>query len=244
MTMLGKILVLINFAFSVTALTVAAMLYINHIDWTEGTEKEPGKLRPVIERIKEKWAGITAAEPSWRDVHANLLEQERLRVADRVFYDGELRHALSGATAANPAREVVYNNGVIVPPYDPKTKQLRPQMRAASDPFNRPLASLDFYMKAEQEKVVAVTQEQLKLRELVDEDTRLATLLKPPEPAKGLRQRIEDEKVKIKLVDKELAIIRPLLVNTSVESELVLKRRQALETRIKELSACVHGSGR
>jgi hypothetical protein len=58
-----------------------------------------------------------------------------------------------------------------------------------------------------------------------------------------LRQRIEDEKVKVKLADEEQAILKPLLVNTAVEAELILRRREMLEQRIKELTGVGVASG-
>src|SRR5579872_6395172 len=90
MTLLGKILVLTNFALSVVALMWAMMLYYNRIDWTEGTKEKPGELRARKERLAELWENMKPADAAWRDVRAQLLEQEGFRADDRPWYLKEL----------------------------------------------------------------------------------------------------------------------------------------------------------
>jgi hypothetical protein len=52
---------------------------------------------------------------------------------------------------------------------------------------------------------------------------------------RGLQRRIEDERAKDADVLAEQKLIRPLLINTVVESELIFKRKTQLERRIEEL---------
>jgi hypothetical protein len=52
---------------------------------------------------------------------------------------------------------------------------------------------------------------------------------------RGLQKRIEDERAKDADVVAEQKLIRPLLINTVVESELIFKRKTQLERRIEEL---------
>jgi hypothetical protein len=234
MTLFSKILVVTLFGLSVVVMTWAMMFYIHREDLSEKT----GKLKPRKEHVAELWEGVRAADASYRGNRADVLAQERYRIADRPWYDAELKHALSGATAANPVREPVFNNGVlVVAAVDAQNpKHVRPQLVPAKDAFGRPLESLVANLAAEQKKVADLVARQVELVTLIKQDTELTEQLVPP-VGKGLRQRIEDEKVKIKLMDEELAIIRPLLVNTTVESELILRRREMLEARIKELTA-------
>src|SRR5437879_2491224 len=98
MTLLGKILVLVNFALSVMVMVWAMMLRVDHVDWTLGTKDQPGELAPRDARVKDAWASLAAAEASWRDNRADVLEQEDFRVADRPWYEAELKHARSEAT--------------------------------------------------------------------------------------------------------------------------------------------------
>ena len=52
---------------------------------------------------------------------------------------------------------------------------------------------------------------------------------------KGLHQRLEDEKAKRQGVIAELKRVKPRLVNTVVEGQLILNRQKQLESRIDEL---------
>jgi hypothetical protein len=101
-----------------------------------------------------------------------------------------------------------------------------------------------------------ITDEETRLKNAVDKDIELteqmtgkmdpaSIVIDPatmrPDPAqvrfitKGLHQRILDEKDKLAKVKREITIIEPLYVNALVDSELVVKRRNQLETRLTEL---------
>jgi hypothetical protein len=171
-------------------------------------------------------------------VHGELLDQENYRAADRSWYLTEKEHARSGATdMPPPARTVTFAQGILVlAPVENQPKHLRPKMVDATDNFNRPLASQKWYNDAESKKRDALVAQQKKLEELIQKHRELSDLLKPPD-GKGLLQRIEDEKVKVKNVDEELAIVQPLRINTAVENELILRRDKMLRARIEELKA-------
>jgi hypothetical protein len=254
MTLFGKILVLVNFGLSVMVLVWAMAMYYGHIDWTDA-KGDPNKVPPVPpgelkvrkDRVAEALAALGAADVSWREQRAELPRQEGYRVADRAWYADELKHARSEANAQNPAREIaVDDKGLItLAPVDPQGQpgHVRPKLKnATEDDPKRPLLSLDANLKREQEQQLALAGEEKKLQDLIEENRRLTELLTPKE-GKGLRQRIEDEKVKVKLADEEQAILKPLLVNTAVESELILRRREMLERRLKELSGVGVASG-
>ena len=68
-------------------------------------------------------------------------------------------------------------------------------------------------------------------------DTQLTNELAgdPVKRSKGLRQRINDERAKRADVVAEADFVRPLLINTVVESELILKRQKSLRARVGEL---------
>ena len=236
MTLFGKILVLTNVALSVMAMVWAMLFYFERIDWTDSKE---GTLTPRKARVAELWSGIRGSEASWREVHGDIIEQEGYRAADRPWYTAEVTLARTGATDMNPAHTVVYTKGVLdTEPVKNEPKHLRPKMVPAKDDLGGNLASLTSYSKVESDKRAEVIKLALKLQMLVDEDKRLTNLLKPEE-GKGLRQRIEDEKVKVKHVDEELAIVGPLKVNTRIENDKVLSRDDEMRKRIKELKAAL-----
>jgi hypothetical protein len=240
-SMIGKIMVVVHFGLSVLVMALAILFYALHIDWSEGQQKGAVKVEGEMvarkARVKDQWEKWNPAWAAWKDTRSNVLDQEAYRVADTGWYDTELRHATSVATDMNPVREPEYANGVLqlVPVDKTKPLHLRPKLKDAKDDQGKPLANLEYYRKDEVAKLAALIDEVKKLNDLVEETTRLTDLLTPPQ-GKGLRQRIEDEKVKIKLADEELAIMRPLLINTAVESELMLRRRDMLRARIEELS--------
>jgi hypothetical protein len=246
MTLLGKILVLVNFGLSVMVLVWAMALYFGHIDWTDAKGEPsksppvpPGELKVRKDRVSDAWAALASADASWRANRADLLEQETYRVADRAWYDAELKHARSGAGDKSPAREIALDKdkgGMVLDPADAQNpRHKRPRLKNATDDANQPLVSLDENLRREKQQRDDLKKAEKKLADLIEETNQQTELL-TPEKGKGLRQRIEDEKVKIALADEELAIIKPLLVNTAVESELILRRRQMLEARIKELT--------
>jgi hypothetical protein len=244
MTLLGKILVLVNFGLSVMVLVWAMSLYYGHIDLSDNAKPEPGQLKLRKDRITDALAAGGSGDVSWRENRSAVLAQEADRVGDRVWYEGELQHARSGADDKKPAREIAFDNGLMaLDPVDPqKPRHVRPRMKNAKDAAGGNLVSLDEYLKREQQQRLALAEAEKKLQDLIEEATRLTERLTPKQ-GKGLRQRIEDEKVKVKLADEEQAILKPLLVNTAVEAELILRRREMLERRIKELSEVGVASG-
>ena len=71
----------------------------------------------------------------------------------------------------------------------------------------------------------------------IQEDIRLTNLLTGTmdPPKKGLRQLLVDERDKRVDLDSEYLSVRPLFINTAVESELVRRRYDSMQGRINEL---------
>jgi hypothetical protein len=105
-------------------------------------------------------------------------------------------------------------------------------MVAAKDRSGNPLRSLTRYDADIDAKLKEIGVVLMKYDALVKEDAELTQRMLGP---KGLQQRLIDERVKRDNVLKEQDLVKPLLVNTVVDSELILKRTKALEERIKEL---------
>jgi hypothetical protein len=133
-------------------------------------------------------------------------------------------------------------------------------MRQVNDRFGQPLLSYEAYDKKEQATNTAIDLENERYYKAVEEDMRLTARLLgrdeaapivsnklPPEQAaplldslkdldrKGLRQRLKEEQIKHANVLVEIEFLKPLLVNNTVEGQLILKRTKALEERVKEL---------
>jgi hypothetical protein len=237
MTLFGKLLVLFTLVISLVMMGLGLAVYTNRIDWTDRQPKDGdpgGELAQREAEAKRLWNELRLAESGWRLRQAALARDEERRVQDRAWYQGQLTHLRSGANANSPAREVVFNNGVPVP--DPRNPSL-PQMRPAADRAGQPLMSLAWYDSRDE----AIHKETLaavdRFKKLVEQDTQLTNELvgDPIKRTKGLRQRINDERIKRADVVAEADFVRPLLINTVVESELILKRQKSLRARVSEL---------
>jgi hypothetical protein len=236
MTLFGKLLVLFTVAVSLLMMGFALAVATNRVDFGDRQSKEgdPGGL--VTQRdaeIKQLRDKLGAALSGWQVHQAALARAERQRVDDRLWYHAQLVH-LHTAAANDPCREVVFERGVPVP--DPQNAG-RPRMVPAKDAAGQPLLSLAAYDKQDE----AIHKETLaavdKFHKAVERDTQLTNELAgdPLKRTKGLRQRINDERVKQNDVVAEADFIRPLLINTVVESELILKRQKSLRARVSEL---------
>jgi hypothetical protein len=75
------------------------------------------------------------------------------------------------------------------------------------------------------------------LNKQLEEDQRLTNILTGTADKRGLRQQLLDERAKRAGIEAEIAAVRPLFVNTAVETDLVQKRLQSLQDRIVELKA-------
>lgn len=235
MTNFGKALVYLNLVLSVMMAAGALALWTNRIDFTSTKGKEgqaDGLLasrQAQITDLKSPIANLGTAEASWLGAHNYLIAQEATRVEDQKWYDAEMDHLRTGAKETDPARTIDFDKGL--PRLDAKG---RPKMVAAKDRSGNPLRSRTRYDADIDAKLKEISVVLMKYDALVKEDTELTQRMLGP---KGLQQRLIDERVKRDNVLKEQDLVKPLLVNTVVDSELILKRTKALEARIKELKS-------
>jgi hypothetical protein len=237
MTLFGKLLVLGTLAVSLLMMTFALAVWTNRIDWTDRPAKEGdpgGELAQRDAEAKRLWGELRLAESGWRLRQAALARDEAQRVQDRLWYQTELAHLRTTATPNNPCRAVVAPRGVPVPD---QRNPSRPQMAAATDQGGQPLASLAFYNGQDEQLTKDLLAVADNLKKAAEADTRLTNELvgDPLKRTKGLRQRINDERAKRTAVVAEADFVRPLLINTVVESELILKRQKSLRARVGEL---------
>ena len=237
MTLFGKLLVLFTLAVSLLMMGFGLALWTNRIDWTDtkGKEGDPGgELARRDAEARRLWGELRLAESGWALSRDALARDEEQRVKDRAWFRGELAHLKTGATENNPGREVVFVKGVPVP--NPRNFG-RPQTQPAKDDAGQPLRSLAYYDQADeqihQQTLAAVDR----FKKAVELDTQLTNELAgdPVKRTKGLRTRINDERAKRADVVAEEDFVRPLLINTVVEAELILKRQKSLRARVSEL---------
>src|SRR4051812_43155826 len=115
MTTFGRILVLVNLVLSVSVMVWALGLYANRIDWSDQkgrADQPPGELAKRQARIDELVNAIRPAEAAWAKPRTEILALEKQRSGDRAWYLAEVEQMRSSATAANPARRVVYDRGI------------------------------------------------------------------------------------------------------------------------------------
>jgi hypothetical protein len=243
MTLFGKIVVVLNLVLSLLMAAWALGLWTNRIDWSnnKGADLQPpGELTLRKAEAERAWNEAPGGFAAYRDAKAALFAREDGkedgkdgRAADRNWYAAEIEHLRTGATEANPGRMVDLALGQGLPTPDPRNYD-RPTMKIAKDKFGKPIQSIAAYAKRETELFKELADVQDEYQKSVEEDTRLTERLIGP---KGLQQRILDEQAKLAEVLKEAELLRPLLINAVVESELILKRREFLKARIAEILA-------
>jgi hypothetical protein len=238
MTTLGKVLVFVNLALSVVMAGWAQGIYASRIDWSAQTGKDGrpnGELKARQERITELNTAIGPAAFSWNEGRATVARLDTLRDTERQWYEGELALLRSGATKEHPARVIKLNKGE-AEPTKPGIND-RPVTEPGKDQYGKPLQSLVAYRTAEEVLNQQIDTQNKSLVQAIEEDSRLTNLIAgdPGTGAKGLQQRILDERAKYQQAVNEEQFVRPLLINAVVNSDLVFRRQRSLEARIKEL---------
>jgi len=229
MSLLGKILVFVNLGLSFLMAGWALSVYVNRVDFSNTPAKEgqpPGEMLGRKARVEELSKALGAPLTAWRVGRASVLYQEGRRGPDRLWYADQLEH-LRSADAEAPIRTATIESGL--PVLDATG---RPKLSDVKDPFGKPLRSLAAYNQAEEMSRQEIDSVLGDYKKQIEEDKRLTQLMLGP---KGLQQRLADEKAKREGVVEEQQVTRPLLINTVVESGLILKRRKQLEARIEEL---------
>ncbi len=247
-TKLGKYLVVINFVISVVVAGWCAAFYFTAIDWSTnaGSPPEgpaPGQMVGRAARVKELFANSRTAEAGWREARFMVRDRERNRGIDRAVYQPALGFVYNMPNPKDQLTEVVVDaNGQPVLEQDANYKTyFLPTLRAVNDRFGQPLHSLSYYAKAYSDNLATLKSENDKLVELSKKDADWTvdltggTKTDNTVVAKGLRKRIEDERVKGLEALAEFEVVKPLLIKTVGDSEFLLARRKQLEKRMKEL---------
>jgi hypothetical protein len=237
MTLLGKILVMLNLVFSAMMAVAALGLYATGLDYGPETKKDttpkpPAQVTALSKEISDVLSTAGAIDGSWRATRAELLREEEQRSKNREVYDQELAMLRVGPPVDKQVREVVFGADQL-PVLDAATKL--PVMKDAQDRAGQPLRTMAYYdaqietVRKENENVVVTLEKEIK------EDERLTTLLTGDKGVRGLRQMLVDERIKREGITSEYNSVRPLFINTAVESQLTRKRLDALQEQIEQL---------
>ena len=255
MTLLGKIFVMFNLAISILMAVAAFELYATNLDYDSETKDKSGQPKPparftvVLEQLKEVQKTKAPVEGSWRTASTALEQRQEHRREARAWYDKQMVHERTLAKVPDdPVRMVTLVNHLPVPD---KANKNWLQMEPAKDRADQLMPSL----AASLARWEVIHKDNLnvldKLRKEIANDIRLTHQLTGTtdpmdEESKkekvtssvwrlGYRQLLVDERIKREGVQSEINSVRPLFINTRVESELVRKRFEAMKERIEEL---------
>jgi hypothetical protein len=248
MTFVGKLFVLVNLAFSMMMATAALALYTSGLDYGPETKKDaqpkpPARVTALRTEITDVLSTWPAVQGSWRNArftdnkeYRGLLIREERREGDRKWYSDELKslRAPLPGKADGPVKMIQMGPDHL-PILDEKTQ--RPILVDALDRAGQPLMPLATYMT----QIEAVRKEnegvQDSLQAQIKEGIRLTELLTGSADRRGLRQMLVDERVKREGVVAEYNSLRPLFINTAVDSQLIRQRVEAMKEQIEQLKA-------
>jgi hypothetical protein len=237
---LGKVLVFVNVGVTMALAACAGALLYYRTDWSDAaaTADQPaGVLVERKARLKEFQEAVRPAEAAFRAARSEVLNRESRRPAEQMWYASEL--ARLREDDGKPVFALALDDkGYTVP--NPAAGDV-PTLADVTDRRGQPLHAISWYPKEDAAVVQDLVKQLADLDAAKKKDADLTALLigDPAAMVKGLGYRIEAEKAKRADVIEEQNLIEPLLVNTYVDNELVLRRKKALENRVRELEAGV-----
>jgi hypothetical protein len=238
MTFMGKILVLVNLALSLGFAFWAFAIYSNRIDWT--TTKSADRTGEFAKRDAELQAlraALGRGEANMEEAARNVALAEDRVPKYQAWYKEQLEKLRTGK---NPVQALVVKGGKLQldpdpgapPPYG--LPQLGPVLSASKQPVAG-LASIEVLNQeyaAKHQTFVDVTHE---LDKVLDGERQLTEQIGNGRD-KGLRAQLAVVEHAGTNAIAEQEFIRPLLYNREVEGQLLVKRGNALESRLKELA--------
>jgi hypothetical protein len=232
MTFLGKILVFVNLVLSLCFAIWAFALYTNRIDWTttKGTDR-PGEYARRDTEMQGLKAALTRGEAGV-DVANRSVQAEEERIPKYVaWYKDQLDKLRAGK---DPVQALVMSGGVVALDAEGYPK-LGPVLSASKQPIGglASLAVLNQEYAAKHQAYIDTTHE---LDKVLDAE-RLLTEQIGNGKDKGLRAQLAAVELAGKNSVDEQEFIKPLLYNREVEGQLLVKRGQALQARLKELES-------
>ncbi|HEV3258301.1 MAG TPA: hypothetical protein VG013_15585 [Gemmataceae bacterium] len=236
-TQLGKVLVVINLVLSLVLAGLALGIYTNRIDWSgplkpvsgEAAQGELGKRKDEFQH----WLTlVNSADSDWQQETAALVGVEKQRPADQKWYADQLDilegRDRNGKDVRGPIAELAY---------DPKSGQLGVDNTGHPKLLRIPLQSRQTYLRDLASKRIAIDKEIEIIANLQTQQEALTLEINGVEgKQRGLRNLIAEAKRATMDSEAEVKYLEPLLINRLVEGQLLAKRRDGLEARVKLLT--------
>lgn len=239
MTLTGKVLVLLNLTLSLAMAFWAIGVYAQYIDYSTpsakgSAEQSAGLVFQRNDQIAARQDQLAAAEARWRGPYEYVPRIMQQRALNQTWYGQQLAALEKGG----PVKTVSYKAGQVE--LDPK-QYGRPLLVDATDADGQPLQPMENYVMAGQDTNNAIHLAQVELERQTRLDTELTQKIGGDT---GRRFQLAREEKKHAEILAEQDYLKPLLVNSLVEGELVIKRQAELEARVKELKAVGVASSR
>jgi hypothetical protein len=243
MTRAGKILLYANLVLSLIMAAWGMALFYGRINWTDKGPQDAGRLeyKIVTARIAELKTSVTAADVRYREAADRLRAVQHQRASNKAWYQAKADELREKANEQNPAVVPVLNGGLpVAAGANPQNAPI--QVEIAKDRAGDPLRSYKSYVddlltkyaeiKAAMDSLEEQNQKYLEVSKLIvgvfDKTPVQPKLITP-----GLRQLLQDEQDKLANVMSEIERLRPLLVNSYVEIQLLAKRYGILQGQVK-----------
>jgi hypothetical protein len=246
MTLFGKLLVLFNLALAVFLAAFMFNVYANGIDWTDSKatkDMPPGEFAIHAAKLDELKKSVPPTQTNWLTERDKLGTEEARLIADRRWYDQDIRYVLYG-----PAKGKGISQVAVATKDDPKTgvksgqilvdDRGLPVMVPIPDPVNKnplQLLSLAEYNREDEGLLRTIAGIIANHEQQIAESNKLTDLIIGTQTTRGFQARINDEKKKYEELLVEIKQVEPLYINTLVEAQLINKRHAQMVKRIEEL---------
>jgi hypothetical protein len=224
MSRLGKFGLWLNLALALFFAVLGFGIYVNRMDWKAESKDRQDQLR----KLGEAWkTGPFKVEES----RAEFAKQEARRP---VLDKWEADHIESLRSGKDKPRDLVYNNKGVLQ-YDAQDLPRLGDVANSANQVINGLASLDALDKEYAELEAKISDMIKKENDLIDEEKQLTIQLNGDGAQKGLRGDLANLlAAEQKSIDRQNYLM-PLLYNRQAELEILTKRRQGLDARLREL---------
>ena len=222
---LGRLSLWLNLSLAVFFAIWGFGLYANRMDWKAESKDRSDQLRKLGGEISKLAPEVEATRPA-------AVEQDARRPTLNAWYAAQLESLHSGK---DKPKALVYNKGVLE--YDAQhLPKLGEVLNSSNQPLNG-LASLDALDReyaAVQAQIGKIITEENKL--LAEEKQQTIEVNGESGP-KGLRGDLAAKEAAEKKSLERQEYLMPILYNRQAELEILLKRKEGLEARLKELQS-------
>lgn len=246
MGFIGKLLVVVHAAASLSVLGWAVGVFTHRIDWNTpkvdaGKEAAPGLFDRQKAEADKYTAGVDKSYTRWSGNLSQVELLERERYPRRAFYAAELHRIRTGKVNVNgkeidvrddPVRVMVNapNGYLNIDPNAPRQAvEIRPGFKANSMAgYDRLTTKLVEDIQASQAQNARAIAEREKLNDDIIGHTQ-------PTLKKGLRTLLAEQQGFKDRADREEMYVIGFVTNREAEFGLLKKRRDAMEDRKKEM---------